>query len=82
MSCAAIAAYRCSRSTSAEVNAALLGEPGILRDTLDLAIAYEDGDWDAVAALTERLSVPEAVVPPLYVEDVQRADEVFGPGGI
>lgn len=67
--------------TSAEVDAALLGEPGILRDTLDLAIAYEDGDWHAVSALAERVGVPQVAVPPLYVDAVLRADEVFGPGG-
>ena len=63
--------------TSNEVDAALLGEPGKLRDVLDLAIGYEEADWTAVAMLAERLGVPAELIPALYVESVMRADEVF-----
>lgn len=49
-----------------DVRAALQGSPGRLRDTLDLAIACEGGDWDAVARGAARLGVPEPVLAELF----------------
>ncbi len=63
--------------TSSEVDEALLGEPGHLRQVLDVATAYEDGDWAKVEEIASDLGVERVRVPPLYVDAVARADDIF-----
>lgn len=53
---------------SPELNAALLGEQNELRSVLELAISYEQGDWDAVLAWCEREHVAPAHLKPYYNE--------------
>lgn len=43
---------------SPELNAALLGEKNDLRRVLDLAVAYEQGDWDRVITLCGEENIP------------------------
>jgi EAL and modified HD-GYP domain-containing signal transduction protein len=52
---------------SPEVKAALRGEPGRLRDLLELALAYERGDWAASVRLADSLGLEEAKVPGQYL---------------
>ena len=63
--------------TSEEVNAALLAEPGDLRDVLELFLAYEDAEWRWALTLADQLGIPQAEVPARYLEAVVEADEVF-----
>ncbi|MDR0292671.1 MAG: HDOD domain-containing protein [Oscillospiraceae bacterium] len=50
---------------------ALLGSDGYLRDTLDLIIALERGDWDEVLRLCARLDVGSGDVSVLYADSLQ-----------
>ena len=49
-----------------EIERALLGDANPLRDVLDLAVAYERAEWGRLSELSQRLSVGEFVLPPLY----------------
>ena len=49
-----------------DINAALLGEDNDLRHLLDLVIAYEKGDWDAVITCSDRLNLPADQLKPIY----------------
>ena len=49
-----------------DINAALLGEDNDLRRLLDLVIAYEKGDWDAVITCSDRLNLPAEQLKPTY----------------
>ncbi len=49
-----------------DINAALLGEDNDLRRLLDLVIAYEKGDWDAVITCSDRLNLPADQLKPIY----------------
>ena len=49
-----------------DINAALLGEDNDLRRLLDLVIAYEKGDWDAVITCSDRLNLPADQLKPTY----------------
>jgi EAL and modified HD-GYP domain-containing signal transduction protein len=52
------------------VSAALLGDGHSLRSVLDLALAYERGDWDDVARLAAVVGVDADRLPPRYREAV------------
>src|SRR4029077_21191565 len=56
-----------------EIRGALLGEKNKLRDIFDLAVKYEMGCWDALAADARRLRIPENAIPELYVRSVEWA---------
>ena len=49
-----------------DINAALLGEDNDLRRLLDLVVAYEKGDWDAVITCSDRLNLPADQLKPTY----------------
>jgi EAL and modified HD-GYP domain-containing signal transduction protein len=51
---------------ASDAKAALLGEPGPIRDMLDLATAYSTADWDSVAAAAARLGIREEWLPAFY----------------
>ena len=59
------------------VAGALLGDSGRLRDLLELAVAYERGDWPIAQSLCHRLGVPPRELPRSYLGAVRQADEVF-----
>jgi EAL and modified HD-GYP domain-containing signal transduction protein len=44
-------------SLAAELRCALRGNPGPLRDCLDLVLAYEKADWDTCNRLREKCRV-------------------------
>ena len=52
------------------VNAALLGGGHVLRSVLDLALAYERGDWTDVSRFADVVGVAADRLPPLYREAV------------
>ena len=55
----------------ADVAAAIRGEPGEFSDLLSLARAYERADWPNVAQLVERVGLPLADVPSIYLDAVE-----------
>lgn len=60
-----------------DIKAALLGEKGPLRDFLELALAHEEGDWEALSARTEKLKIEENHLPELYLKSLEWASESF-----
>ena len=60
-----------------EIRDALLGNHNKLRDIFDVAVKYEMGCWDALAADAKRLRIPENAIPELYVESVEWARSVL-----
>jgi EAL and modified HD-GYP domain-containing signal transduction protein len=50
-----------------EIKAALHGQPGRMHSLLALALAYERGDWDSSARLSEALGLEEGTVPGQYL---------------
>ena len=62
------------------VIATLTGQPGLPRDLLELARAYERADWSEVTRLAERWAIPLAEVPKHYLNAVGRSDDIFGGG--
>ena len=55
----------------ADVAAAIRREPGEFSDLLSLARAYERADWPTVAQLVERVGLPLADVPSIYLDAVE-----------
>ena len=55
-----------------------MGQPGLPRDLLELAKAYERADWSDVTRLAERWAIPLAEVPKHYLNAVGRSDDIFG----
>jgi c-di-GMP-related signal transduction protein len=51
-----------------DVKHALLGEPGVFRDVLEVASAYLAGDWDQVSTVCPRLGLDESHLPALARE--------------
>jgi EAL and modified HD-GYP domain-containing signal transduction protein len=49
-----------------DAKAALLGEPGTMRDVLNLSVAYSMGDWPVVSESAAALSIPEEWLPGFY----------------
>ncbi|MGH9746957.1 MAG: EAL and HDOD domain-containing protein [Candidatus Acidiferrales bacterium] len=62
---------------SEEIRGALLGEKNKLRELFDLALKYEMGCWDALAADAKRLRVPEAAIPEIYIQSVEWAKNLL-----
>ncbi|HWQ61574.1 MAG TPA: HDOD domain-containing protein, partial [Negativicutes bacterium] len=61
-------------SLAPEVATALQGETTFLGKVLGLSRAYEQAEWEIVAAWCEKLAVDEAKIPGLYQEAVRWAD--------
>ncbi len=53
------------------IKSALIGEPGIFKDVLDLVLAYERADWQEVGSLSGRLKLGEGKLAAHYIEAVQ-----------
>jgi c-di-GMP-related signal transduction protein len=63
-----------------EIREALLGGRNRLRDVFDLAVKYEMGCWDALAADARRMRITESAIPELYVKSVEWARSVLSGG--
>ena len=55
---------------------ALVARKGLLAAFLTLVIAYEQGRWSVVNELAVRLAIPEAGIPPIYLEACQWSNSV------
>jgi c-di-GMP-related signal transduction protein len=62
---------------SAEIKAALLGHDNSMHEVLSLVLAHEKGDWDLVAAVSDRLKLGEAEISRAYVECVSWTHNIF-----
>jgi c-di-GMP-related signal transduction protein len=68
----------CDLGLGLDIQDALRGEPSPMRTTLDLAIAYERGDWGEVSRLSVLLNLGDRKIAEFYNEAVQWANESFG----
>jgi EAL and modified HD-GYP domain-containing signal transduction protein len=59
-------------------HAALCGEPGALRDTLDLNMAVERGNWESVTRICDTLGLDEVILSKLYADALQWTSELYG----
>jgi EAL and modified HD-GYP domain-containing signal transduction protein len=55
---------------------ALLGEPGPLRDTMDLIISFEQGRWEDVTRLCEKLGVGNEEISKQYADTLRWTAEL------
>jgi c-di-GMP-related signal transduction protein len=55
---------------SGTVKAALLGEPGPLRNMLDAILALERADWETADALLSSAGMPREALIPIYLEAI------------
>lgn len=60
---------------AADIKDALLGKPNELRQLLDLIIMYEQGNWDAVADITNKLNLESSKILPNYLTAVKWAND-------
>ncbi|MBW1713875.1 MAG: hypothetical protein JRJ59_12080 [Deltaproteobacteria bacterium] len=60
-----------------DIKEALLGGQNRPRKALDLAVAYERAEWQAVSALARDLKLSEADLPPLHLESLQWSHKIF-----
>jgi EAL and modified HD-GYP domain-containing signal transduction protein len=56
---------------------ALSGTPGRFRDALELTIAYEAGDWDAVFARSRDLGLRASELPDIYLDAAGWSRDTF-----
>ena len=61
---------------AAEIRDALVGKPNVARSILDAVIAYERGDFDAAAALAERLGLRAETLAAAYADALRYAREL------
>ncbi len=59
------------------IRAALLSGEGPLAELLQLAIAYEKGEWERTSALAGHLGVAESQLPRLYADAVVWSSQAF-----
>lgn len=60
-----------------ETRDALLGKVNALRDIFELVLHYEPGYWEKIGSAAIRLGVSEDAVPALYLESVDRAQQIL-----
>ncbi|HVB39203.1 MAG TPA: HDOD domain-containing protein [Vicinamibacterales bacterium] len=63
----------------ADVRAALLGEPNLLRLVMDAGVAYEAADWERCATLANAAGIPEDELPDCYLSAAKWTHEIFAP---
>jgi c-di-GMP-related signal transduction protein len=61
-----------------EAHAALSGEPCPLRQILNLAVAYETGQWGTVSTLASKLAVAENAISACYLDSLDWTRLAFG----
>jgi len=65
-----------SMHLSAEVKNALLGIKNKYRDIFELVINYQSGNWEKFLKSINKLSLNQTIVPKLYLESVEWADQI------
>lgn len=58
-----------------EVKDALNGEPGIYSDVMNLIKSYERAQWSQFSELAAKFSLQETILPKLYIEALEWADQ-------
>ena len=56
---------------NSEIKEALLGEKNILRDILDLSLAYEDMESDKITKIQKEMSISEGLLWKLYSKSIE-----------
>lgn len=67
-------------AVSPGVREALLDGDNLLKDTLELAISYDRGDWSRVRSLAPRIAYPEPAIPEAYRHAVEWVHRLTAPG--
>ena len=62
---------------SDNIKSALLGESGIMKRLLDLALAYERGQWDVVHDFAAAMGIKSEVILRLYVNALNWVEEIY-----
>ncbi len=60
-----------------DLQQALTGEPGILRNILVLIVAVEKGEWQQASTLAEELQIDEQPLCEAYMDSVKWAHEIY-----
>lgn len=60
-----------------DVKNALLGQAGKFHALLEMALAYEEGDWDPLHAHVNELNLPEEDIPDIYFEAMDWTEKIF-----
>ena len=60
-----------------DVKEALMGRAGVFRNTYNLVVAYETGDWHTVSRYSTMLKIPEKRLPALHVNSLSWAREIM-----
>jgi len=60
-----------------DIQAALLGEAGIMRNFLELIVAIEKADWEQVSTLATALQIDEQKIGAIYMNAVKWAQEIY-----
>jgi EAL and modified HD-GYP domain-containing signal transduction protein len=60
-----------------DVKATLLGEPGPMRDVLEVVVAYDACNWEVVSAHASSLGLNESVIPEQYLAALHWCDQGF-----
>ncbi len=63
-----------------DMTAALLGEPGVITDALDLSRAYQAGDWKTCTMLQQQLRLDDGWAAQMFVQSARWADKVSSSG--
>ena len=59
-----------------DMTSALMGEPGVVTDALDLSRAYQAGDWKTCIMLQQQLRVDDGLAAQTFLESARWADRV------
>ncbi len=60
---------------SKNIVSSLLGEEGVYRSVLDMAVCYERGDWDTFSEIAAKIGVSENQIPDVYLTSVDFANQ-------
>lgn len=60
-----------------DVKNALLGQAGKFHALLEMALAYEEGDWDPLHAHVNELNLPEEDIPEIYFDAMDWTEKIF-----
>ena len=63
-----------------DMTSALLGEPGVITDALDLSRAYQAGDWKTCTMLQQQLRVDDGWAAQMFLQSARWADKVSSGG--
>ncbi len=61
---------------NSEIKNALLGEQNVLKDILDLALAYENVDSDKITEMRKKMSINEDLLWRIYSKSIERCSNI------